>query len=108
MEFVAGRRYRVVSSDARLLVRVALGMGRFGSTPISVPPGTELECAGGIVGDGGPAVGWKLSTRQRADAELIVSTLSIKQGFAELASELVGAGRALAQLVEPVDASGEH
>jgi hypothetical protein len=101
-----GTHYRVTGRHACLMARVALGVGRFAGAPLNVEPGCVLECAGLIVGDGGPVVGWKLSAAQREQAEAIVRPLSRARGFCQPAAELVEIGASLEQLVEPVPADG--
>jgi hypothetical protein len=87
---------------ACLMVKVAVGNGHAARAPLYVAPGTPLLCAGGIVGEAGPAIGWTLSERQRADAERAVRNAGARHTFTELASELVVIGVPLESILEPV------
>jgi hypothetical protein len=101
----AGETWRIrpgTDPGACLMVKVALGNGHATRAPLYVAPGIPLVCAGGIVGDGGPAIGWTLSEQQRADAERAVRSTGARHTFPELASELVVVGVELREILEPV------
>jgi hypothetical protein len=100
-----GETWRVkpgTDHGACLMVTFAIGNGRNTRTPLYVPPGTPLECAGGIVGIAGPAIGWKLSEQQRGEAERVVRLAGAAHTFPELASELVVVRVLLEDIIEPV------